>query len=149
MNTVKKYHCKHLFTDNFSENQERRDIFRNVKKTRAFFIDDFSCSVRKYSVCLYNGGVMERMSRMDVRIPLDVREVIDMAASLEGRTRTDFLVEAGIEKARKVIEEHKVIKLSMRDQKILAEALTSDAVKEPDKFFKGLTAKYREIVVSE
>ena len=38
------------------------------------------------------------MSRIDARIPLSVRETIDRAAAMQGRTRTDFLIAAALEK---------------------------------------------------
>lgn len=90
---------------------------------------------------------MEQMSRIDARIPLAVRDTIDMAASLEGRTRTDFLIHAAAERARKVIAEHKAIRLSISDQKMLAGALASDETREPDEFMKNLAIKYRETVI--
>ena len=33
-------------------------------------------------------------SRMDLRIPQEVRDIIDHAATMEGRTRTDFVIAA-------------------------------------------------------
>ena len=38
------------------------------------------------------------MSRIDARIPLSVRETIDRAAAMQGRTRTDFLIATELEK---------------------------------------------------
>ena len=92
---------------------------------------------------------MQQMSRMDLRIPLSVKETIDFAASLEGRTRTDFLIEAAMYKARKVIAENRVIELSFKDQQMLAEALTNDSFKEADNFLKDLADKYRDTVSAE
>ncbi len=66
------------------------------------------------------------MSRIDARIPLTVRETIGRAAALQGRTRTDFLIEAALEKAERVIAEQTLIRLTLRDQELLAKALTAD-----------------------
>ena len=66
------------------------------------------------------------MSRIDARIPLTVRETIGRAAALQGRTRTDFLLEAALEKAERVIAEQTLIRLTLRDQELLAKALTAD-----------------------
>ena len=85
---------------------------------------------------------MEQLSRIDARIPLPLREMIDFAASLEGRTRTDFLISAASERARQVIAEHRSIQLSLRDQKMLADAFLNDAVREPDDFLKGIREEY-------
>ena len=66
------------------------------------------------------------MSRIDARIPLTVSETIGRAAALQGRTRTDFLIEAALEKAERVIAEQTLIRLTLRDQELLAKALTAD-----------------------
>ena len=92
---------------------------------------------------------MPQMSRMDIRIPLSVRETIDFAASLEGRTRTDFLIATAMDKARKVIAENRVIELSFKDQQMLAETLPNDSIKEADDFLKELANKYRDSVSAE
>lgn len=89
------------------------------------------------------------MSRMDIRIPLSVRETIDFAASLEGRSRTDFLIEAAVDKARKVIAENRVIELSLKDQQQLADDLTNDNIKEADSFLMDLADQYRDAVIKE
>ncbi|MDE7064639.1 MAG: DUF1778 domain-containing protein [Desulfovibrionaceae bacterium] len=39
------------------------------------------------------------MSRIDARIPLAVRDTIDRAAAMQGRTHTNFLIEAALGKA--------------------------------------------------
>lgn len=55
------------------------------------------------------------MSRIDARTPLAVRDTIDQAAALQGRTHTDFLIEAALEKAERVIAEQTLIRLTLRD----------------------------------
>lgn len=86
------------------------------------------------------------MSRIDARIPLAVRDTIDRAAALQGRTRTDFLIEAALEKAERVIAEQSLIRLSICDQKLLAKALAEENVSEPSPFLKSLTNEYGERV---
>ncbi len=86
------------------------------------------------------------MSRIDARIPLTVRETIDRAATLQGRTRTDFLIEAALEKAERVIAEQTLIRLTLRDQELLAKALAEENVSEPSRFLKSLTSEYGERV---
>lgn len=56
------------------------------------------------------------MSRIDARIPLSVRETIDRAAAMQGRTRTDFLIAAALEKAEQVIAEQSLVRLTLEDQ---------------------------------
>jgi len=88
------------------------------------------------------------MSRIDARIPLAVRETIDHAAAMQGRTRTDFLIEAALEKAERVIAEQAIIRLTMRDQEILVKALQEEKTLEPTPFLKDLAAEYAARVES-
>ena len=89
-----------------------------------------------------------RTSRFDIRIPSHVREAVEMAASLEGRSITDFLVAAMIEKAEQVIVTHKRIELTLRDQAMLAEGLRTQQHEEPTEFIRQLASEYREKVKS-
>ena len=86
--------------------------------------------------------IENNMSRIDARIPLSVRDTIDRAAAMQGRTRTDFLIEAALEKAERVIAEQAVIRLAVQDQAMLANALLEEAVREATPFLKGLAAEY-------
>lgn len=88
------------------------------------------------------------MSRIDARIPLAVRETIDRAAAMQGRTRTDFLIEAALEKAERVIAAQSIIRLTMHDQKLLAEALQKQESMEPTPFLKELADEYEATVKS-
>ena len=58
------------------------------------------------------------MSHIDARIPLSVRETIDRAAAMQGRTCTDFLIAAALEKA-----EQSLMRLALEDQRTLASTL--------------------------
>lgn len=86
------------------------------------------------------------MSRIDARIPLAVRDTIDRAAAMQGRTRTDFLIEAALEKAERVIAEQSLILLTVQDQELLAKALTEEKISEPSPFIKSLADEYNERV---
>ncbi len=89
------------------------------------------------------------MSRMDVRLPLSVRETIDRAAAMQGRTRTDFLMEAALEKAEKVIAEQSLLQLAVQDQELLAKALMEEKVQEPTPFLASLAEEYASKVESK
>lgn len=82
------------------------------------------------------------MSRIDARIPLAVRDTIDRAAAMQGRTRTDFLIEAALEKAEKVITEQAVLRLALRDQETLARAMLEERVMAATPFIKTLATEY-------
>ncbi len=54
-------------------------------------------------------------SRLNVRMPKEARAIIDRAASLEGRTMSDFVRASAVEKAREIIESHQRIVLSREE----------------------------------
>ena len=84
------------------------------------------------------------MSRIDVSIPSAIRDTIDRAAALLGQTRTDFLIEAALEKAERIIAEQSLIRLTLHDQELLTKALADEKVSEPGTFLKSLTSEYDE-----
>ena len=86
------------------------------------------------------------MSRIDARTPLTVRDTSDRAAALQGWTRTDFLIESALEKAERGIAEQTLTRLTLRDQELLAKALTEENVSGSDRFLKSLTSEYGERV---
>jgi uncharacterized protein (DUF1778 family) len=88
-------------------------------------------------------------SRMDLRIPQEVRNIIDRAASMEGRTRTDFVIAAALERAEHVIERRKLIRLAMRDQELLVKSLLENRVEEPPQYVKDIAQEYAAKVTSE
>jgi uncharacterized protein (DUF1778 family) len=86
---------------------------------------------------------------MDLRIPQEVRDIIDRAASMEGRTRTDFVLTAALERAEQVIERRKLIRLAMRDQELLVTSLLENFVEEPPQYVKDIAQEYAARVASE
>ena len=88
-------------------------------------------------------------SRMDLRIPQEVRDIIDHAASMEGRTRTDFVIAAALERAEQVIERRKLIRLTMQDQELLVASLLEEQVEEPAQYVKDIAREYAVRVSSE
>ncbi|MFN8659152.1 MAG: DUF1778 domain-containing protein [Candidatus Obscuribacterales bacterium] len=61
--------------------------------------------------------------RIESRLSAEAKQQIDYAADLQGVNRSDFVVAAAVEKAAAVIEQHKLIKLSIQDSQALAEAI--------------------------
>jgi uncharacterized protein (DUF1778 family) len=61
--------------------------------------------------------------RIETRLPTEAKKRIEYAAELQGRTVSDFVVTAALEEASKVIEQTKIIRLSIDDSKALAEAI--------------------------
>jgi uncharacterized protein (DUF1778 family) len=78
-----------------------------------------------------------RSERLEARITPEQKHQFQYAANLMGRTITDFVISALQEMAAKVIREHEVIKLSMKDQKAFVQTLLN--APEPNQ--RLLTAK--------
>ncbi|MCC6392546.1 MAG: DUF1778 domain-containing protein [Bryobacterales bacterium] len=62
-------------------------------------------------------------ARLEARLPVEVHALLKRAAELQGRTLTDFVVTAARDAACRVIEEADIIRLSVEDQRQLAEAI--------------------------
>jgi uncharacterized protein (DUF1778 family) len=88
-------------------------------------------------------------ARMDLRVPQPVRDIIDRAAAMQGRSRTDFVLDAALEKAEQVIERQTVIRLAMQDQEMLAKAVMKDRVEDPPQHVKDIAQEYVARVISE
>ena len=69
---------------------------------------------------------MEKASvtaRLEARLPADVHALLKRAAEIEGRTLTDFVVTAARDAACRTIEEADILRLSVEDQRRIAEAI--------------------------
>jgi len=64
-----------------------------------------------------------RGKRLEARVTADQKDLIERAAALEGRTVTDFVVTSLQDAARRSIEAHQRIHLSVRDSEAFVEAL--------------------------
>jgi uncharacterized protein (DUF1778 family) len=61
--------------------------------------------------------------RLEARVTADQKSLIERAAALQGRTVTDFVLSSVQEAARRAIEEHQRLDLSVRDREAFVEAL--------------------------
>lgn len=64
-------------------------------------------------------------ARLEARISFDLHATLKRAAELQGRTMTDFVVSAVQEAAQRAIEQAEIIRLTLADQSLFAEALSS------------------------
>jgi len=88
----------------------------------------------------------KNISRIDLRLPSAAKKVIDQAAALRGANRADFVIAAALEKAERIIAEETVIQLAIRDQQMLAQALTDMASEPATPFVEALAAEYSQRV---
>jgi uncharacterized protein (DUF1778 family) len=64
-----------------------------------------------------------RAQRLETRVTAEQKNLIERAAALQGRTITDFVLTSVQDAARRTIEEHEQLELSVRDSKAFVEAL--------------------------
>ena len=64
-----------------------------------------------------------RAQRLETRVTKEQKTLIEHAAALQGRTVTDFVLTSVQDAARRAIEEHRRIELSVRDSQAFVEAL--------------------------
>lgn len=64
-----------------------------------------------------------RSERLEARVTADQKSLIAQAAALQGRTVTDFVLTSVQEAARRAIEDHQRLDLSVRDSQAFVEAL--------------------------
>ena len=64
-----------------------------------------------------------KSERLEARITTEQKRQFQHAANLMGRTITDFVISSLQEAATKIIREHEIIKLSIRDQKAFIQTL--------------------------
>ncbi len=86
-------------------------------------------------------------ARLEARLPADVHALLKRAAEIEGRTLTDFVVSAAREAACRTIEETEIIRLSVEDQRRIAEALLNPP--EPTPALKKAFRRRRELLGGE
>jgi uncharacterized protein (DUF1778 family) len=64
-----------------------------------------------------------RTARIEARIAPAALAIVRRAAEIQGRSVSDFVVAAAQEAASRTIEETEILRLSVEDQRIVAEAI--------------------------
>ncbi|MFO1434265.1 MAG: DUF1778 domain-containing protein [Candidatus Competibacteraceae bacterium] len=67
--------------------------------------------------------LMIKTARLEARITPDLQALLKRAAELEGRSVTDFVVDAVQKAAERCVEQAQIIRLSLEDQRAFAESL--------------------------
>lgn len=79
--------------------------------------------------------------RITVRVTESLKERVEEAAGLSGRTLTDFIVQAIQEQADEVIQQHHMLTLSRRDMDALVDALENPP--DPNAAMRRSVARWR------
>jgi uncharacterized protein (DUF1778 family) len=66
---------------------------------------------------------IKRSTRLEARISPNALALVKRAAEIQGRSLSDFVVAAARQAAEKAIEETQIIRLSVEDQRALAESI--------------------------
>jgi uncharacterized protein (DUF1778 family) len=85
-----------------------------------------------------------RTARLEARITPDALAVVKRAAEIQGRSVSDFVVAAAQEAAHRTIEETQIIRLSVEDQRALAEAILNPPPLAPA--MERAIDRYRSVV---
>ena len=83
-----------------------------------------------------------RGARLEARISVEQKTVLQQAAALSGRTLSEFVVASAQEAASRVIQEHETIRLSRTEQIAFVSALLNPPPPSPR--LRKAAAAYRE-----
>jgi uncharacterized protein (DUF1778 family) len=104
---------------------ENRPAYRKVRRRKAAPEAAFESLAVGLTgrLALLEPPSRETTSRLEARIPTDIYEVMERAATLRGLTMTAYITTTMGTDARRTIEESSIIKLSRDDQTAFAKAL--------------------------
>ena len=83
-----------------------------------------------------------RAERLETRVTAEQKSLIERAAALQGRTVTDFVLTSVQDAARRAIEEHNQLTLSVRDSEAFVDALLNP--KPVNDRLRETVRRYRE-----
>jgi uncharacterized protein (DUF1778 family) len=87
-----------------------------------------------------------RDERLEARVSRETKALWKKAASIQGRTLTDFVVTSAIEAAKRTVEENEFLKLTYRDRVAFVEALLNAPA--PNAKLREAMTRHSQIVVS-
>ena len=85
-----------------------------------------------------------KRERLEARISVEQKELLQRAADIQGRSLSDFLVDSAQRAAEQAIRDHEVIMLSARDSSLFAEALFNPPA--PNAKLQAAVARYQQEV---
>jgi len=83
-----------------------------------------------------------RAARLEARMTTDQKALLQQAATLSGRTLSEFVLASAQEAAAKVIEQHETIRLTRNEQVAFVTALLKP--RAPNARLRRAAAKYRQ-----
>ncbi len=86
----------------------------------------------------------KRSERLEARITRDLKALFEQAAKLQGRSLSDFVVQAVSEAANRVVEEHRLLRLTTQEQSVFVNALLNPP--PPGSKLKAAFRQYRKVM---
>ncbi|HMD47992.1 MAG TPA: DUF1778 domain-containing protein [Bryobacteraceae bacterium] len=83
-------------------------------------------------------------ARLEARVTPELKQLIEQAAELEGRSITDFIVASTQSAAKQVIQERELLKLGARDREVFVQALMNPP--KPNEKLRQAFRRYRETI---
>lgn len=88
----------------------------------------------------------ERQARLVARVSIDIQQTIKKAATYSGATVTQFLVDSALDKAKSVINDVEVIKLTNKAASQMMELLDNPPM--PNAYLLKAKAKYQRQIIN-
>ncbi len=88
-----------------------------------------------------------KTQRLEVRVPVALKKVVQHAADLQGRSLTDFVIASLDKVARETIREHEVMTLNARDSLRVAKLLLNPP--RPNAALRKAVEKHRKSVIRQ
>ena len=89
-------------------------------------------------------GTAGRRERLEARISLEQKALLERAAALEGRSLTDFIVASAQAASHETIRRYEVIELTARDSVAFAEALVQSPT--PNERLRSAARRHRDLI---
>ena len=86
-------------------------------------------------------SVSKQNQRVSARVPLHVYDMLSQAAELSGSTVNQFLVQSALEKAQKVMERERFIRMTTRSASLFFDTLENPP--EPNEKLKHAIKAYK------
>lgn len=83
-----------------------------------------------------------RSARLEARLSSDQKALLQRAATLSGRTLSEFVIASAQEAARRVLAEHESLRLSREEQSAFVQALLDPV--EPNARLRRAAKAYRQ-----
>lgn len=83
-----------------------------------------------------------KIERLEARISKEQKELFQRAADIQGRSLTDFVISSVLDAAKRAIQEHEMMALSVRDREVFVEALLSPS--EPSDKLRTAAQRYKQ-----